>query len=174
MVRTALRLVAGTVVLLSAALAGPVKPAVGASYTFFDRAATKVGGNGEDILSGTSGVDVIVGRDGNDLISGLDGNDYLCGNSGYDTIKGGNGLDHVHGDFEADTITGNAGNDSLYGGPNGYTINGPDGDSLYDGTGSDYVSGDTGAGDTAFMCSDNTVDTVTSSTEKTVNSGGCG
>jgi hypothetical protein len=55
--------------------------ALPAQVTCFDRPATVVGTEGDDLLIGTAGDDVIVALGGNDQVTGL--------NSGTDTICGG-------------------------------------------------------------------------------------
>jgi Ca2+-binding RTX toxin-like protein len=122
-----------TAVAASAALAvspllAPVGPAAHAADvpTCFDRPATIVGTEGDDVLDGTPGDDVIVGLGGFDLISGgTGGDDVICagdnpvvddggrfgpqgeqifGGPGDDLIAGGPGWDEIHGDQGDDTI----------------------------------------------------------------------
>ncbi|WP_314259429.1 calcium-binding protein [Cardiobacterium hominis] len=67
------------------------------------------GENGDDILRGYGGNDVLNGGTGNDSLSGGDGDDVLNGEEGNDTLEGGTGHD---------TLDGGTGNDQLYGGNN--------------------------------------------------------
>jgi Ca2+-binding RTX toxin-like protein len=80
------------------------------------------GGNGNQVIEGTSagdvlvgsgGRDVIRGRAGRDFITGLGGNDNLFGNSGADTLNGGAGNDLIVGNEGNDVLTGGAGADSF-------------------------------------------------------------
>ena len=68
--------------------------------------ATKVGGNGRNVLRGTPGRDVIAGLGGNDTIRGLGGNDILCGGKGRDKLIGGKGRDRLLGGPGRDTCKG--------------------------------------------------------------------
>ena len=51
------------------------------------------GTNGNDVLTGTNKVDVIMGLGGNDVITGGNAKDVICGGAGNDTINGDNGND---------------------------------------------------------------------------------
>jgi Ca2+-binding RTX toxin-like protein len=66
---------------------------------------------GNDVLVGTSGVDVICGGGGNDTIRGFGGNDVIFGGLGNDTIYGGGGNDVLVGGIGQDTIHACIGND---------------------------------------------------------------
>ena len=104
------------------------------TWTCFGQAATIVGTPGDDVLSGTSGVDVFAAREGNDVIRGLGGEDIICAGKGDDTIYGGAGFDIIFGaqgddlifsangsseGFRADNrgarMFGGAGNDTIHG-----------------------------------------------------------
>ncbi|HZH26256.1 MAG TPA: hypothetical protein VEY95_03645 [Azospirillaceae bacterium] len=52
-----------------------------------------VGSVGDDVLTGTSGLDEIFGGEGNDRLSGAAGADILNGGGGNDTLSGGEGDD---------------------------------------------------------------------------------
>ncbi len=69
------------------------------------------GTSGIGILVGSALADTVLGGDGNDTIWGLDGDDLLSGGSGNDEIHGGNGNDTLIGGLGDDTLTGGAGND---------------------------------------------------------------
>ena len=106
----------------------------------FGVAATKVGTAGNDVLTGTAGVDVIVAGAGDDTVNGLDGNDRICGDAGDDTINGGTGDDFVLGGSAADLINGGSGNDTLVGNP-GSGSNDDGGDTINGGSGNDFIDG---------------------------------
>jgi Ca2+-binding RTX toxin-like protein len=86
--------------------------------------ANLFGGEGDDVLTGSSsgdvldggpGNDTLVGRAGNDLLRGGTGNDILNGGQGSDTILAGEGDDQIvwnPGDG-SDVIEGQGGNDVL-------------------------------------------------------------
>ncbi|MEJ6398604.1 VCBS domain-containing protein [Yoonia sp. 208BN28-4] len=63
-----------------------------------------IGGQGDDILTGTTGNNTIAGGDGGDLILDLGGDDFIFGNDGDDVFKVGAG---------ANTFDGGAGDDLL-------------------------------------------------------------
>ncbi|MFQ1003957.1 ExeM/NucH family extracellular endonuclease [Modestobacter sp. SSW1-42] len=77
---------------------------------------TIVGTEGDDVLRGTNGRDVVMGLGGNDTITGGNGDDVLCGGAGNDTITGGNGDDVLLGGAGDDTLRGENGSDTLIGG----------------------------------------------------------
>ena len=64
-----------------------------------------------DTLSGGNGNDLIEGRDGVNVINGGAGNDMLFGSLGNDTINGGDGDDVLFGSYGINSLTGGAGND---------------------------------------------------------------
>src|SRR6185295_16706050 len=53
------------------------------------------GGDGNDTITGGSGVEWIRGGNGNDTLSGLAGDDNLRGDAGFDTLVGGDGNDRA-------------------------------------------------------------------------------
>ena len=77
------------------------------------------GTNGDDILNGGVGNDILYGQSGNDTLNGNDGNDILWGEDGNDILNGGNGNDTLWGDSGYDILNGGAGNDILNGGDRG-------------------------------------------------------
>jgi hypothetical protein len=107
-------------------------------------------GAGDDVITGSSGDDLVLAGAGNDqvslgggndvLLSGL-GNDVAEGGPGSDLMAGGAGNDQLSGSGGSDVLAGNAGNDTLSGGPGD--------DALIDGLGSDTLSG--GPGDDLFF-----------------------
>jgi VCBS repeat-containing protein len=76
----------------------------------------RVGGNGNDRLTGGAGTDLIFGQNGDDTLSGQDGNDLLCGGSGNDTLSGGGSDDSMGGGAGNDRLTGGPGADRFSGG----------------------------------------------------------
>ena len=114
-------------------------------------AATIVGTNQNDILTGTPDADVIVGLNGDDIIYGLAGDDIICGGNGQDQIFGGDDNDILSGDNARDFVNGGHGDDLLLG------ENGPD--TLDGGPGVDELRGGRGPdtcqnGETLVDCED--------------------
>jgi VCBS repeat-containing protein len=89
---------------------------VSVSVTGIADGVTKDGGNGDDLIAGTAGEDVISGGNGNDNLSGLDGHDLLSGGNGNDILSGGGGNDRLYGDNGNDVLFGGDGRDVLSGG----------------------------------------------------------
>jgi hypothetical protein len=77
-----------------------------------DPLCSKAGGNGNDTLTGTSGVDVLCGGPGNDTIKAAGGNDLLFGDLGNDTLSGAAGNDTLKGGLGTDVCNGGTGTDS--------------------------------------------------------------
>jgi T1SS-143 domain-containing protein len=67
---------------------------------------TIVGGDGNDVLQGTAGKDILFGGGGNDTLSGGAGNDLLIGGKGNDTMTGGAGVDVFKWDHGDDGVAG--------------------------------------------------------------------
>ncbi len=65
----------------------------------------RVGGNGQDTLTGTDGADILFGQNGDDRLIGGGGSDVLCGGRGNDTLTGGLGADGFSGGQGTDTAT---------------------------------------------------------------------
>ncbi|MCZ2826729.1 MULTISPECIES: ExeM/NucH family extracellular endonuclease [unclassified Modestobacter] len=78
---------------------------------------TLVGTEGDDVLRGGNGVDVIMGLGGNDTVTGGNGADVICGGDGDDVLRGGNGDDVLLGGAGDDELRGDNGSDTLIGGP---------------------------------------------------------
>lgn len=72
--------------------------------------------NGDDIIEGGDGNDVLDGGNGKDWIVGGDGDDTLEGGNGKDTLMGGAGNDELEGNNGDDTLDGGAGSDQVEGG----------------------------------------------------------
>ncbi len=84
-----------------------------------------IGGQDDDLLTGTNladlifglaGVDIITGEEGDDCILAGDGDDIVFGNDGDDTISGDNGNDIIRGGSGEDDLNGNSGFDIIDGG----------------------------------------------------------
>ena len=64
----------------------------------------KIGGDGDDTLTGTAGGDVLVGGSGSDDLYGAGGADVLTAGSGVDQLLGGRGNDVLSGGFGGDQL----------------------------------------------------------------------
>jgi Ca2+-binding RTX toxin-like protein len=107
-------------------IADVVEPtAVSSSSNSIDRSENLLdGGDGNDLLIGSTIEDVLIGGDGDDLLSGYQnndrlfgsaGNDLIIGSWGEDTLVGGSGDDVLRGHGDSDLLDGGSGNDRLYG-----------------------------------------------------------
>jgi uncharacterized delta-60 repeat protein len=74
------------------------------------------GGDGNDLLSGGGGSDMIFGEAGTNILEGNAGDDVVVGGAGTDIISGGNGRDILIGGLGSDLITGDNGDDILIAG----------------------------------------------------------
>ncbi|RCJ30809.1 hypothetical protein A6769_32540 [Nostoc punctiforme NIES-2108] len=98
------------------------------------------GGDGNDTITGSGGLDQINGGRGDDSIVGGAGFNFLRGNDGNDTLIGGNDNNNLNGGAGNDFVQGGTGNDSFS-------------DSSSDGAGNDLYIG--GAGnDSLFIQGD--------------------
>jgi Ca2+-binding RTX toxin-like protein len=70
-------------------------------------------GDGNDIINGNGGDDIIFGGAGVDVLSGGIGDDIIFNGAGTDTVTGGDGDDVIWGGAGTDTLSGNAGNDTF-------------------------------------------------------------
>jgi uncharacterized repeat protein (TIGR01451 family) len=71
---------------------------------------------GDDQISGDAKGDLICAGDGNDFVRAGSDNDRVAGNAGKDKIKGQSGNDELKGNAGKDGLRGNAGDDLLAGG----------------------------------------------------------
>jgi Ca2+-binding RTX toxin-like protein len=72
-------------------------------------------GVGSQTFEGGEGDDVVFGERGNDILRGGPGNDQLFGGIGDDLLQGGPGNDRLVGGFGADSINGEEGDDYVRG-----------------------------------------------------------
>jgi Ca2+-binding RTX toxin-like protein len=122
--------ITATLVLCAAGSAAYPLASAGATVsTCQGLAATIVGTDGRDDITGTTGRDVIAAGKGWDHVDGRDGDDVICGGRGADNIQGGPGNDRVYGEADGllynedqygDVLTGGPGNDYIDGGPGLY------------------------------------------------------
>jgi VCBS repeat-containing protein len=79
------------------------------------RDTTYNAGNGEDVVCGLDGADVLNGGNGNDILFGGAGRDVLAGDNGTDVLVGGAGADILSGGNGSDVfvITADSGSDTL-------------------------------------------------------------
>ena len=98
------------------------------------------GTDGNDILFGTDGSDVLSAGNGNDILVGQGGDDDLFGGAGDDLILAGDGDDFADGGSGNDTLIGGAGDNQLRGGSgDDVLIGGAGDDDLNGGSGSDRI-----------------------------------
>jgi len=108
---------------------------------------TQNGGNGVDLLTGTSADELLNGGKGADTLFGLAGADRLVGGDGADLLFGGAGIDSLSGGNGGDTLDGGAGSDTLGGaaGPDRFDFSGAFGhDRVLDFAGDDRIQLDDG------------------------------
>ncbi|MFQ3617508.1 MAG: cadherin-like domain-containing protein, partial [Cyanobacteriota bacterium] len=99
----------------------------------------------QDIISGSSGADVVIGTDGDDILNGFSDLDTINGRGGNDIINGGSDPDVLRGDEGNDIINGGTGNDDLDGGDGNDIINGgSDNDLIHGRAGDDLLNGGRG------------------------------
>ena len=89
----------------------------GVSFADDARSAAPVN-NGDNTITGGSGVDELLGGNGDDILQGGAGNDALLGGNGDDLLIGGAGVDLMSGGRGDDVMVWNPGdgNDTLNGG----------------------------------------------------------
>ncbi len=96
-----LRLIAisGVLIAGSSALAPPVSAVptcFGQPATVNDHVGNIDGTSGDDVITGSAGVNTIEGKGGNDVICGGNGNDTLTGAGGVDKFDAGGGNDTLY------------------------------------------------------------------------------
>ncbi|MEW5705043.1 MAG: hypothetical protein AB1781_10740 [Pseudomonadota bacterium] len=77
---------------------------------------TRIGGNGDDLFTGTNLQDFLFGEAEDDRLEGLGGSDWLEGGNGSDRLFGGAGSDQLFGGPGDDFLDGGPGDDFLSGG----------------------------------------------------------
>ena len=87
-----------------------------------------IGGDANDVLTGSGGPNGLNGGAGDDILRGGAGNDKVRGQAGNDQVHGEAGNDQVRGDDGNDQVRGEDGNDALDGGPGDDFIDGGAGD----------------------------------------------
>ena len=101
--------------------------------------------DGDDVILGTDGADVISAGDGNDLICAEGGDDIINAGNGADTVFAGSGDDTVNAGQGRDFIDSGAGDDFVSGGKGKDTIDGGAGDDdLRGNEGTDTLNGGSG------------------------------
>jgi Ca2+-binding RTX toxin-like protein len=104
------------------------------------------GGNGNNIIVGSGGVDRFYGNAGYNWLEGLGGNDLLFGGNQSDVLLGGTGRDRLYGNEGANWLEGDAGQDELYGGnTQDVLLAGSDKDLVYGNGGNDLIVGGEGS-----------------------------
>jgi hypothetical protein len=103
--------------------------------------STLLGGQGEDVLTGSIKDDLLFGGSEADDLDGQNGQDNLNGGIGSDTLNGGKGDDLVVGDLNDDLVVGGDGNDIVDGGEGN--------DIFYDTQGNDNLTA--GEGSDSFI-----------------------
>jgi Ca2+-binding RTX toxin-like protein len=78
---------------------------------------------GSGAFDGDNGNNLILGSAGNDLIRALQGNDCVVGGGGNDDLRGNQGNDVLVGGSGNDALTGGLGQDTCYGGSGTDTAN---------------------------------------------------
>ncbi len=118
----------------------------GANDTCAGHRATIVGTNGDDVLYGTPGNDVIVAGDGSDVVYGGGGNDIICGGTGNDNLYGEAGNDSIWAGTGNDNVRGGTGDDMLDGMNGRDRLLGNEGSDLLIGGGKrDVIMGNSGS-----------------------------
>ncbi|MFT5944279.1 MAG: Ca2+-binding RTX toxin-like protein [Yoonia sp.] len=103
------------------------------------------GGTGEDLIYGGGGDDTITGGADDDTVYGGTGDDDIDGGTGNDFLLGGDGNDNIEGGTGDDTLCGQDGDDTLFGGAGNDILEGMnDNDVLFGGAGDDRIYGDAG------------------------------
>lgn len=124
----------------------------GPDFGLAAQAATMLGGNGKDNMTGTAAADMIEALGGRDQVNGMEGNDTINGGDDNDKLWGGDDNDVVSGDAGKDRLYGDAGDDILNGGA--------DADQLWGGAGADAFVFETGTGTDAIMDFEDGIDQI--------------
>jgi Ca2+-binding RTX toxin-like protein len=104
------------------------------------------GSFGDDRLTGTGDIDIMIGFLGADTIRGLVGDDAIQGNEEPDKLYGDTGNDLLQGGIGSDQLYGGEGNDILAGGLDDDFLSGEmENDKLYGDVGDDILVGGPGA-----------------------------
>jgi len=74
-----------------------------------------IGGQDDDVLTGTNLADLIFGLEGNDIITGEEGDDCIIAGEGDDIVFGNDGEDKITADNGNDIIRGGSGEDKING-----------------------------------------------------------
>lgn len=109
-------------------------------------AASVLGGDGDDTITGSTNDEMIDGGEGNDTINVSGGSNTIDGSEGNDRIVvQGNGNNDVSGGDGDDTIATGSGSDTVYGNEGNDQINTGDGNDFIDGAeGYDYIQAGNG------------------------------
>jgi Ca2+-binding RTX toxin-like protein len=111
------------------------------------------GGNGDDLLGGSSGINRLFGNLGDDAIEGQTGTDNLFGGAGDDSLNGGDGNDIVDGGAGEDVVDGGGLDDFVFAGSGSDVVEGGVGvDTLDGGEGPDTVLARDGVVDSIISC----------------------
>ncbi len=105
------------------------------------------GGDGDDDLTGSDKLDLLIGSDGDDTITAHAGLDIVLAGAGDDEVDGGDGLDLIFtSDGDDNPVTGGDGVDLVVGGSGDDVVSGGDGllDLVFGGSGDDTVDGEGG------------------------------
>ena len=85
-----------------------------------------IGGQNDDLLTGTNLADLIFSLEGDDIITGEEGDDCIIAGEGDDIVFGNGGEDKITGDNGNDIIRGGSGEDRINGNPGFDIIDGGD------------------------------------------------
>lgn len=125
--------------LLGVTAAGYV-PAQAGTPKCFGKEPTIVQREGQSLIRGTPGNDVIVVRNGSgNHVKARGGRDRVCDRGHYSLIQGGAGRDHIGAGKDDDTLYGGDGDDVMKGG-----VGSRDGDESFGGKGDDLIDGGRG------------------------------
>ncbi len=95
--------------------------------SYFGLPVDPEGTEGDDVLVGDAGRNVLYSYGGNDRVEGRAGSDDLFGGAGEDLLLGEDGNDALFGEAGNDILDGGAGDDTLVGGPGNDVYRGGDG-----------------------------------------------